>query len=120
MPGRPEAPESLRDTRNERVVHRFIAETVDVVLSGELPEPIRFRWRGDDYLVEEVLQRWSDWNFGAGSHRRSWRNRRHRNYYRVKTAQGVYELYFDRGVPEGTGRWILVGELGELPEDPHP
>lgn len=99
---------------------RFIDEAIVVEVSGDLPRPVSFRWRGEDYAIEEVLQQWSDWHFGAGSHKRTWRNRRHRNYYRVRTLRGLYELYFDRGVPEPEGRWILYQELLSAPTGDNP
>lgn len=92
----------------------FIGQPVEVVLLGELPEPVQFVWQGRTIDVREVTHRWTDWNFGEGSHRRSWRNRRHRNYYRVRTDEGEFELYVDRGVQGESRRWILVQRL-----DPH-
>jgi hypothetical protein len=93
----------------------FIDEPVEVELAGDLPEPVRFRWRNREHRILEILGRWSDWNFGEGSIRRTWRNRRHRNYYRVRTTDAVYELYLDRGA-KGTGdRWILYQCVEEGP-----
>jgi len=103
----------------ETGVGRFIDEVVEVTLAGELPEPIQFRWRERDYRILEIQHRWSDWHFGAGSSTRSWRNRRHRNYYRVRTAEGVYELYLDRASRDERSRWILYQQL-EAPADPAP
>ena len=99
-------------------MNRFIDEPVEVELSGEIPQPVSFRWRGQDYTVLEVLQTWSDWHFGEGSHRRSWRNRRHRNYFRVRTAQGQFELYLDRAATVSSDRWILYQELAGASEQP--
>jgi Family of unknown function (DUF6504) len=104
--------------RPAQQMHRFIDETVEVERAGDLPEPVRFRWRGESFEILEVQQRWSDWHFGAGSYRKSWRNRRHRNYYRVRTAEGVYELYLDRNVPDPAGRWILYQEIVPAPDEP--
>lgn len=87
--------------------------TVEQAMGG--PEPVRFSWRDRTLEVREILQAWSDWNFGAGSHTRSWRNRRHRNYYRVRTDEGLFELYADRGIRGEIRKWILVQQLEDSP-----
>lgn len=89
----------------------FIGQPVTVQQAAEGPEPARFHWKDHMYEVSEVVQAWSDWHFGEGSHRRSWRNRRHRNYYRVRTPEGLFELYADRGIRGEIQEWILVQQL---------
>lgn len=96
-------------------MHTFIGEPVLVEQASSSPEPVRFTWRDEPYEIVTILHSWSDWNFGAGSHTRSWRNRRHRNYYHVRTERGDFELYVDRGVRGERHVWILAQKLAAAP-----
>lgn len=96
----------------------FIGARVEVTLGGDpILLPVSFRWEGREYAVAEVLARWFDYGFGPQARPSpKWWQRRHRNYYRVRTADGeVFELYFDRGAnlkhPERRV-WILYRSLG--------
>ncbi len=85
---------------------RFIAEEIEV--HEESPgEPVSFLWRGREYRIVEVV--------GVKRHldfRRPWWQRRHRDYYRVRTDSGqTFELYFHRG--PGRKYWVLYKEVGE-------
>ena len=91
----------------------FVGEPVSVDPPGAGTPPSRFVWRDQVYDVQEILHSWSDWGFGEGSHTRSWRNRRHRNYFQVRTQQGDFELYVDRGVRGERSVWILSRTLDE-------
>lgn len=90
---------------------QFISEVVEVKIGSKDKRPLLFNWQGKEYKILEVVSVWRDWGFGRGSPRkRSWRLRRHRNYYRVITDAGkTFELYLDRG---GNARkWVLYREL---------
>lgn len=78
--------------------------------AGGVREPVAFTWRGRRYEVSEILEAWVDAGFGAGEKTRTWYNRRHRNYYRVKADDGeTYVIYLDRS---GSRRdWILARKL---------
>ena len=89
----------------------FIGEPVSVEPSGGGLPPARFVWRERVFDVREILHTWSDWHFGEGSHTRSWRNRRHRNYFQVRTDAVDFELYVDRGVRGERHVWILARRL---------
>jgi hypothetical protein len=91
-------------------MQKFIDEPVEVQLAGDPPIPKAFRYRGEDFPVLKLVRTWSDWHFGAGAKTRNWRTRRHRNYYRVLTASGEFDLYLDRGVA-GEPRWILYQQV---------
>ena len=77
-----------------------------------LQEPGEFVWRKERYIVDTVLEQWTEVGFGSGEKTRTWYRRRHRNHYRVRLIDGtVYELYLDRG---GTGKirwWTLHSRL---------
>jgi hypothetical protein len=91
----------------------FISEEITVVRDKNLGNPVSFRWRDRDYIIKDVVAAWADWGFPAGAPRKKdWRLRRHRNYYRVETADGaVFELYHDRGVKLAPGTWVLYRRL---------
>jgi len=95
---------------------RFFGRQIEVTTDGDIKSPVSFRFDGRDYAIEEVLEYWPDYGFGgASAGRKRWWQRHHRNYYRVRTAQGeVYELYYDRGTslknPEHK-KWFLTRRL---------
>ena len=91
---------------------RFIDEEIDVTVEGEVSAPTEFTWRDEVYPIVHIVHQWPDWGFAAGSSQRSWRTRRHRNYYRVETSSGsLWELYLDRNTSDGRPRWFLYQEL---------
>jgi hypothetical protein len=95
---------------------RFFGKKIDVATSGEVRVPVSFRLEGQEHKIAEVLESWPDYGFGRSvAGRKGWRQRHHRTYYRVKTAEGgVYEIYHDRGTklshPE-LKRWYLSKQL---------
>lgn len=96
---------------------QFIGAEVEVTMAGDpILMPVAFRWENREYTVAEVVSRWFDYGFGADPRPRpKWWQRRHRNYYRVRTTDGqVFELYFDRGTsakhPERR-KWVLYRSL---------
>lgn len=88
---------------------RFISAEVAVVIDAATRLPKSFEWNGRVYAVNEILAVWPDYGFSAGApKKKSWRLRRHRNCYRVVTADGeVFELYNDRGTGQTENKWIL-------------
>ena len=72
---------------------------LDAMSRGEPGLPGRFVWRGDQYTVVEVLERWKE----SGPAREGGRElylRRH--WYRVRTDGGlVMKIYFDRQARSG-------------------
>ena len=84
------------------------SEPIEVELPADrvLPTPEAFTWRGARYPVVETTRAWMDYGFPPGVKRRSWLERRHRNYYRVRTEDGsVWEVYLDR--TGGRRKWFL-------------
>lgn len=80
--------------------------------AGEPAGPVAFTWKGQEHEVAEILHQWFDWGFGAGTPRRTWRTRRHRTYYRVRSSDGhTYELYADRGTGSQRPTWYLYQRL---------
>lgn len=88
----------------------FISEKIKVELSEEnLREPIFFIWRGEKYIIQKIINQWQDWTLGGipAPKRGAWRQRRHRNYYRILTNNNEqFDIYYDRGAK--TPVWILA------------
>ncbi len=95
----------------------FIGETIEVEQSAKGPEPVRFRWRGEEYEVAEVLSVWVDIGHGLLPPRsRKWYTRRHRRYYVVKDTEGrIFEMYLDYS-NRSNPTWFLVKRLGNFPQ----
>ena len=96
---------------------QFFGREVEVTTKGEVKVPVSFRLDNHEYKIAEIVDDWQDYGFGPADARRKrkWRQRRHRNYYRVKTTGGeVFEIYYDRGTslkhPERK-KWILHRQL---------
>lgn len=95
---------------------QFFSREIKVDVSGEVKVPTSFRLGDREYEISEVIEAWQDHGFGRSPRRRrKWWQRRHRNYYRVKTTQDkVFEIYYDRGTnlkhPERK-KWFLYRQL---------
>jgi hypothetical protein len=94
---------------------RFISEEIAMLESAAGGEPVAFRFRNSLHRVTAILKQWQDYGFSSAAVKRDWRNRRHRNYYEVRTDQGTHLLlYFDRGVKASSPRvWVVLAEYGE-------
>jgi acetone carboxylase gamma subunit len=92
---------------------QLYSEKIEVECAGEPSKPISFVWHDHEFRIEKVLRIWQDWGFPPGSPRRkSWRLRRHRTCFKVRTEEGrVFEIYLDRKAPEPT--WVLYREIEE-------
>jgi len=73
-------------------------------------DPVRFRFQKKEHRVVEILDQWQDYGHSPAAVKRTWRNRRHRNYYELRTASGLHALiYFDRGVKADSPRsWVIL------------
>ncbi len=87
-----------------------IGETMDTrrMATGEPGLPMRFRWRGEEHEVAEVLEQWRQTGpCRSGSDEQYVR----KHWYRVRTKAGVeMRLYFERqarSVRERKVRWWL-------------
>lgn len=92
----------------------FIGEMIKVETAGEIKRPVRFTWRGREYVIRAILASWQDFSMPPTLQRPKWIMRHHRNYYHVETEDGRrFEIYLDRGArrPE----WVLLKDLGGLP-----
>ena len=100
---------------NQVMPTEFICEEIKVEISEENPmEPISFEWRGKKYAIEKVKSSWQDWKFGGSPapRRAPWRQRRHRNYFKVlTTSKEEFEIYYDRGSKSAV--WILANRIQE-------
>ena len=89
----------------------FIHEEIQVEFAKKPGPPTSFVWRGETFPVTEVLRAWADHTFGPLKYPARWWQRRHRNYYRARTADGrLVEFYLDRGKK----KWILYRRSAEL------
>ncbi len=95
---------------------QFFSREIKVTVSGEVKVPASFRLGEQEYVISEILETWPDYGFGRSPlPRKRWWQRHHRNYYRVRTAQGeIFEIYYDRGTgldhPERK-KWFLYRQL---------
>ncbi|MHC4248024.1 MAG: DUF6504 family protein [Planctomycetota bacterium] len=91
----------------------FVGERIDVAEGSGVEGPLRFTWRGREYVTEELERVWQDRGQPSGLARPSWRTRRHRNYFEVRTASGErFRVYLDRGTKADAPRvWVLERRL---------
>ena len=111
---------------------RFISEPVEVSFSHQpalekMPGPPEsFLWRGEHFVIVEVLSEWHDYrrrgrmavnmqpeHAATAARRGSWGVGQ--DYYRVHTAAGrFFDIYYDRSpkdVDRRKGAWFLYREL---------
>jgi len=90
--------------RRETPQGEFVHEEIEVEFARKPGPPVAFVWREKRFAIAEVLAAWADYGFGPFRYPARWWQRRHRNYYRVRTTEGeVVEFYLDRG----RDRWVL-------------
>ena len=94
----------------------YFGRQIEVTTGGDVKVPVSFRLEGREYVITEIVESWPDHGYGnIPPERKKWYHRHHRNYYRVKTAEGeIYEIYYDRGTqpthPE-LKKWFLTRKL---------
>jgi hypothetical protein len=112
----------------------FIGEAIEVefdvppALEKKPGAPDRFVWRGETYVVEEILSEWHDYTRRgrmarnmrpdhalAAARRGSWGVGR--DYFRVRTGCGrIFDIYYDRSPrtsAERKGMWFIFREMKE-------
>lgn len=96
---------------------KFFGQEIQVTVSGDIKVPTAFKFADREYIISEIVQQWQDYGFGpnAAGRKNKWWQRRHRNYYQVKTSDGeLFEIYYDRGAnlkhPE-LKKWVLHRQL---------
>ena len=78
---------------------QFLGKEIQVMTDGEVKAPAVFVLDQHRYVISQIVQEWQDHGFGpsASGRRKRWWERRHRNYYLVKTSDGeLFEIYYDR------------------------
>lgn len=86
---------------------KFIGAAIEVEFERKPGPPASFIWRDRKYVVQEVIDHQLRLDFG-----RRWWQRKHRDYYKVRTTEGgLFEIYFNRG--PGKRYWVLSKELGK-------
>ena len=78
---------------------QFFGQEIKVTVSAKVKVPVSFHLGDQEYIIGDIIQAWHDYGFGKASlHHENWRQRHHRNYYRVKTTEDeTFEIYHDRG-----------------------
>lgn len=86
---------------------KFIGEKIEVNFDRKPGPPTSFVWRERKYIIEEVVDHRLQLEFS-----KRWWQRRHRDYYQVKTTEGdLFEIYFNRG--PGKRYWVLYKTIRE-------
>ena len=98
------------------VKRRFFGQVISVERGGgETRTPTAFSFGGERHAVARILASWQDFGFPDDGRRHTWRQRRHRTYYRVETDGGRrFEIYYDRGVSLNSPkhmRWYVSEEF---------
>ena len=79
---------------------RFFGRRVEVTSERDAAGfllPASFELDDRTVRIAEVAAQWHDHGFHPGTRRRSWLERRHRTYYRIRGDDGYsYDLYVDR------------------------
>lgn len=89
----------------------FIGRQIQVRCEGFVKKPVAFCLGDHEHAIETIEEEWQDWGFGRTDRQRNWRTRHHRNYYRVRTAEGeLFEIYCDRPKPTRI-RWYAHKRL---------
>jgi hypothetical protein len=85
----------------------FIDDEIEVHFVKKPGPPTSFIWRGMEYKITEIKDMRRSLDF-----QKAWWQRRHRDYYVVKTETGeIFEIYFHRGY--GRRYWVLYRRLEE-------
>lgn len=96
---------------------RFFGKEVDVTVEGDrVHRPVAFSFDGETHEIKSILHYREDAGFGKGGRRsHRWWQRRHRNYYRVKTTNDeLFEIYHDRGAAtehRDIRRWYVTRQF---------
>ena len=94
---------------------RFFGQQISVERDPATREPTSFSFKDETHDVALIMTSWQDYGFPSDGRKHTWRQRHHRNYYRVKTPEGrQFEIYYDRGVSMDNPkymRWYVTREL---------
>ncbi|KPJ63408.1 MAG: hypothetical protein AMS15_00550 [Planctomycetes bacterium DG_23] len=89
----------------------FFCEKLKVSWQGAPQEGETFTWRGKEYEIRTVLTSWREWRTPATVAHKSWRTRRHRNFYHIRTHSGeTFEIFLDR-TNKAKPEWFLRKRL---------
>ncbi|HAL46509.1 MAG: hypothetical protein FI707_13450 [SAR202 cluster bacterium] len=94
---------------------RFFGKQITVQRHEKTRTPVSFEIDGQEHVIEHVMTAWHDYGFSDDDRKHTWIQRRHRNYYRVRTTEGeTFEIYYDRGVSLNNPkhmRWYVTQQL---------
>ena len=94
---------------------KFFGQQISVDQDPETRDPVAFSFGGESHEVARIMTSWHDYGFPDDGRKHRWWQRRHRNYYRVRTAWGRdFEIYYDRGVSMDNPkymRWYVSQEF---------
>ncbi len=90
----------------------FVSEAIKVTRDKKDNTPVEFFWRGQRKQITRIISTWQDWGFSEGVFKAGWRQRHHRNYFKVECNDNkVYEIYLDRKT-EDKPIWVLYRIIG--------
>jgi len=78
------------------VPRRFFGKQIDVVTEKCPAIPVSFFIEEECHKVDEILLVWHDYKFPDDDRKHRWWQRKHKNFYRLRTVAGrIFEIYFD-------------------------
>lgn len=101
--------------RERRTPRRFFGQIIEVERDADTREPLAFSFKDERHTIAVIMTYWQDHGFPNDGRKHTWRQRRHRNYYRVRTNEGRdFEIYYDRGIDMDSPkymRWYVTREF---------
>lgn len=94
---------------------RFFGQQISVEQDSNSRQPLSFAFKDETHNIAQIMTSWHDYGFPNDGRKHTWRQRHHRNYYRVRTDDGRhFEIYYDRGVSMDNPhymRWYVTEEF---------
>jgi hypothetical protein len=89
----------------------FFCEKIKVSWDGAPQEGDSFTWRGQEYQIRTILTSWRKWRTPETVSHKTWRTRRHQNFYHIRTQTGeTFEIFLDR-TNKANPEWFLRKRL---------
>ena len=83
-------------------VEAFFGQQISVGRDPETREPTSFSFKDETHEVARIMTAWQDYGFPNDGRKHTWRQRHHRNYYRVETSEGrKFEILLRQGRLDG-------------------
>lgn len=89
----------------------FFCDRLEVSWEGAPKQGESFTWRGKEYEIRTILTSWRKWRTPATVIHKTWRTRRHQNFYHIRTqTDETFEIFLDRA-NKAKPRWFLLKRL---------